>query len=109
MRTAFLFAILILLPGAAMTQPAEPNAMRPWVDCLFNAAQRLDDGKSDAHSIASGVVFACRSEFQSSIIASTQKLPAENRAKVQQQVSEHQVEAATRMVLELRSVARNKK
>jgi len=55
------------------------RAMNNYVDCTNSGAERLDDGKSDALTIAKGIASMCHSEYQQSLAASSAGL--NNRAR----------------------------
>jgi hypothetical protein len=60
---------LFVLTGCV--SPAAPDVKKgasdAWRDCVMNAVARLDDGRSDALSIAYGVAPACAVQYESLI------------------------------------------
>jgi hypothetical protein len=53
------------------TEPAAQKAAAQgeWVSCITKAVSRLDDGRSDAASVAAGVAPVCSSSYQTMINA----------------------------------------
>lgn len=52
-------------PAAAQDQPGA-SALAAWVDCSTQEAARLDDGHSDAATIADALTSSCQTEWDAS-------------------------------------------
>jgi hypothetical protein len=62
----FLASVFILfgLAACASHQAEQKVAMDAWGDCVMNAVQRMDDGKTDPTSMAYGIAPMCASLYQ---------------------------------------------
>jgi hypothetical protein len=61
MRTAIVCGALMLTITSvdAQTRPVD-KALNAWANCSTDAIMRLDDGRSDAASVARAVIAECR-------------------------------------------------
>jgi hypothetical protein len=53
------FTVLLLAGCATATDAEKRTALNTWHDCVASTVARLDDGKSDAATVAYGVAPAC--------------------------------------------------
>ena len=86
---------------------AERDALTTiFVFCLKRAAKRLDDHKSDASTIAVGMLAACGKELDAEVEAYSRYLPdyLSGREKVERMARQAGIESGIQMVLENRKV-----
>jgi hypothetical protein len=67
--------------------------------CLARAARRLDDFKSDAATIAQGMLSACAAEFDEDVRVYSRNLDLQGRQKVAAMLREGSLDRAVQMVL----------
>jgi hypothetical protein len=78
-------------------------ALDPWMNCILKAAMELDDGKSDATSVAIGVEPQCAREYQSYRNVSLSGISFGGWAEAEKTLSVQETQWATSVVLMIRS------
>jgi hypothetical protein len=76
--------------------------MQLYMSCLHSAALKMDDGKSDAASVALAIEPLCAKEFENSISIYGQGMNPEAQAMFENNVQGRQMELATMAVLDER-------
>jgi hypothetical protein len=86
MRQLLVIIPLMLAACSPLPPPATEDEQRESVDrlfdCLFAAARRMDDGVSDARTIAVAIQPLCETEFRASIALLARHLPSDVRGRV---------------------------
>lgn len=92
-------------PDPAVIKAERAATTRAYVVCLMRNARDLDDRRSDPGSIATGVLSACSSEFNTNIEAHSRYLEdgLEGRRKVAQIAHQGAYATATELVLKHRN------
>jgi hypothetical protein len=114
MRRNAVFLLSVSLANCAPAIPPSPQVdlaeeravFSSYRACLFDAARRLDDGKSDALTIAAAVVPACGAEREKAQALYGRGLPLPAQIRYRQQLRDHpeaDLELATGIVLEVRA------
>jgi hypothetical protein len=105
---------LAITAGAAQTRnkiTAEDKALNDWASCTADAIVRLDDGKSDAASVARAVSVECRMkrDILLNLMSASDLLgdlaPTARRAWLEE-MKAGDVDRETSMVLEYRAASR---
>ncbi len=98
---------MLLLAGmnlASATDDAQNAKMADWQNCVSEAALKLDDGKSDALSIAYGIEPACALKYRAWMSPITSLATTAGEGQYAQQVSsDEEIKLLTNMVLQLRA------
>ena len=93
--------------GAQVTlPPAAQAAAKVYYDCMHSAAEKVDDGRSDASSIAMGVVAMCRAHQRPLAIAMSGG-NFELQQMTQRDLQQRELSIATGFVLAVRTYRRN--
>jgi len=109
-RLLSLFSIMIItLSGCVPPAPKADvdAAMMTYVACLHSAAKQVDDGKSDAISVAVAIQPMCAQEFRQSVLLYGQGMSMRARLIYEQGMDGKQLEFATGAVLDERSIPKN--
>jgi hypothetical protein len=88
--------------SAPATQQQKDEADVTYLVCMHKAARQLDDGKSDAASVALAIMPSCTSEFRNSLRVSNREMNPQARKMFESDIERRQIEIATKMVLEER-------
>ena len=86
----------------AATEQEKTDALRAYISCLHNAARKMDDGKSDAVTIAIGIKSICAGEFARSVRITAQGKNPQVQRMIAERLEGHQIEIATTAVLDER-------
>ena len=97
-----------LFAGVARLASEEPKqkAMKDYMGCLEAAAAKMDDGKSDAMTVAMAIKPLCAGEFAQSVKLSGSGLSPYARNLFEEKVQANQLELATTAVLDHRRGAK---
>jgi hypothetical protein len=87
------------LSGCPATDAEKDAALQAYVTCLKRAARQLDDGKSDAATVALAIQSRCAVEFDYSLDVFGQGMPLDAQVNFRQQSRERQLEISTQVVL----------
>lgn len=108
------FVAICALLGLSVAASAQTSgdalkaAAQPYADCLFRAADELDDGTSDASTIALAVSASCNREFEDSLRPLGDKLPFGGpREMFTQKERDKRPADAARVVLIVRAIKRD--
>lgn len=85
----FILTLLLLVPMAAVAQPGSEGAeaaKRDFYRCLALQANELDDHRSDASTVAKGVLAKCDDQFSRMIDAATQDASPSAKFQARQDV-----------------------
>jgi hypothetical protein len=102
-RQAELQAAAKLPPPA--TESEKSDAGKAYIACLHKAARRMDDGKSDAMSVALAIKPICAAEFRTLLKLHVQGAPyldVDARKRVEDSMEPRQLEWGTTAVLDER-------
>ncbi|WP_445493191.1 hypothetical protein [Rhodopseudomonas sp. RCAM05734] len=102
-------ALALMASGAGAQQglsPVAQAAAKVYMDCMHATAEKVDDGRSDAGSIAIGVVAFCRVHQRPLAIAMSAGSP-EMQQVMQQEIEQRALQTATGFVLAVRTFRRN--
>ena len=69
-------------PPQPASEDAKKDSIRLYIECLINAARRIDDGVSDALTVGNAIRPTCEAEYKASIMLQTQHLSPDVRARV---------------------------
>ena len=110
MRWDILLLVAAVLGGCAAEHPPATAEEKDIVSknlevCLFAADGKLDDGRSDASSVALALLGPCEDEFHAFEKVMFQQENLHVRALLAQNATERRLEMATHVVLEVRSAA----
>jgi hypothetical protein len=92
--------------GEAASEEAKTQAMNAYLACLHKAAPKMDDGKSDAMSVALAIKPLCAGEFARSVKLSGSDLAPYARNLFEKGAREKELELATMVVLDERKGAK---
>jgi single-stranded DNA-binding protein len=84
------------------SEEAKQKAMKDYIGCLEAAAAKMDDGKSDAMTVATAIKPLCAGEFAQSVKLSGSGLSPYARNLFEEKVQANQLELATTAVLDHR-------
>jgi hypothetical protein len=105
-RHATLAVILLLSTGCQSSQPASEAAKElatnAYVDCLYTAAAKMDDGTSDAMTVALAIKPLCASEFAQFVKLSGSHLSPYGQRIFEKLERNSQLEYGTAVVLNRR-------
>lgn len=108
-RQIAIILIPLMLSGCLSDQqPSEEEkqqAMNDYIHCLHTAAAKMDDGKSDALTIAVAIKPFCAAEFARSVKLSGSGMSPYARSLFEQRVQTTQIELGTTAVLDHRKDA----
>ena len=89
MKVATVMLCGFLVACAAPPPPPSPasedesrEATHAYIECLVNAARRLDDKVSDARAIAAAIRPICEGEYRMAMVVQTRHLPLTSRARI---------------------------
>ena len=104
---SFWYLAALLLTACSTSVPAateqeKSDAMRAYVSCLHNAARKMDDGKSDAATIAIALKPVCAAEFANSVQVAERGMNLQVKRMFEDRMQGHQIEIATVAVLDER-------
>ena len=86
---------------AAATESQKSYASEAYLICLHDAARRMDDGKSDAVSVALAIKPMCAAEFRTVVELNGQDAPNPVARKMfEDRMEPRQLELATTAVLD---------
>jgi len=88
--------------SAVATDQEKTAAMNTYIACVHNAAHKIDDGRSDAASVALAIEPLCAGEFQRSVEASEQGMSPYARRMFEEGVQPVQLQLGTTAVLDER-------
>ena len=95
-----------MLSACSTTPPAtesEKNAaLMAYLTCLHNAARKMDDGRSDAMSVALAIKPPCAAEFRTSVKVRGRDMNREAFSMFEDRMEPKQLELATTAVLDER-------
>lgn len=100
-------AVLLVQNGQA-SEEEKIAATRSYFDCLFKAAEDLDDGISDAASVARGITPGCLSKLQAVGEVYGRGSNSNVRSIVARRFEEEQYGRATQVVLAVRKARRER-
>lgn len=110
MRLTALFLSVMALAACASTPPAtqaeKDAAALAYVSCLHKAAARMDDGTSDAASVAVGLRSLCAAQFGQYRDVYARSMTLRERRMFEERVSAQQIDFATTAVLDVRAQRR---
>jgi hypothetical protein len=89
---------------APATEQEKSDAMGAYISCLHSAARKIDDGKSDAMSVALALKPLCVAEFRKSITTHSQGMNPEARRMFEDRIEARQLAFCTTVVLEERKM-----
>src|SRR5262245_43011856 len=102
----FLAVLVFGLSGCAMGPQEAPAseqeknaAMRSYLDCLYRAATRVDDHKSDAATIGLAIQGMCPTEYEITREVYSRGLNPQARQIFYRKNEAHQLQIATEVVL----------
>ena len=101
--------LLFAFAGEALSQAADPEKVAAHKDhhaCLYRAARDLDDGRSDAATIARGIMPMCSTEWARIMASYARSMSGRAFAGFEANVSKTRIDDATRAVLVHRSSKR---
>jgi hypothetical protein len=115
MKKTMLCLVIAATGGCASRQAApvpasafeKESALKDYMNCLVPYAKRLDDGVSDARTIASGMVGACQQEFEYVFDTTTRADNGAVKQTLRHHQSQMQANTALTVVLSTRAAARN--
>jgi hypothetical protein len=104
---SFWYLAALLLTACSTSVPAateqeKSDAMRAYVSCLHNAARKMDDGKSDAATVAIAIKPICAVEFANSVQIAERGANLQVRRMFEDRIQGRQIEIATVAVLDER-------
>lgn len=106
MRFATVMFCGLLAACAAPTPPPPPaseaegrEATRVYMDCLVNAARRVDDRVSDARTVAAAIRPICEGDYQSAMLVQTRHLAPDSRARIMPELMSDYVNRSVGAVL----------
>lgn len=85
------------------TQAEKDGATQAYGACLLHASEALDDGKSDAASVAVGVRGMCDQEFRRSVVLYDREMNPEMRRLYEARAEQDRLSFATAAVLRVRA------
>jgi len=88
------------------TEDEKQGAFRTVTTCLEQHMDELDDGKSDARTIAEALVSVCVKEYRTAALFSASEVPPRLQPAYLEQVRARWIESALRTVLSYRRVQR---
>lgn len=91
----------------SVSEEAKQQAMKAYMDCLHAAAAKMDDGKSDAMTVAMAIKPLCAGEFAQSVKLSGSDLSPYARNLFEQRVQGSQIELGVVAVLDQRKGAKS--
>jgi hypothetical protein len=95
------YAVVFLMLTGCLSNPvseeAKQQAMKAYMDCLQAAAAKMDDGKSDAMTIAMAIKPLCAGEFGQSVKLSGSGLSPYARNLFEERVKASQLELVDRI------------
>lgn len=103
-------ALLLILAGCVAPPPVLPHATKAeqqeatgaYMNCLVPYAKELDDGRSDAKTIAQAMRGSCQKEFESIIETSSRGENEAVQRMMRQQFQPLREEFALKVVLDVR-------
>lgn len=114
-RIAVPLMLCLVLTGCASAQyrsvdPAvKETASHDWVWCVGDAIKRLDDGVSDARSIAYGAAAQCLKQYNAYVEAGAAQLAApQARMYFRRDADAEKIQWVTSFVLQLRAKRRER-
>ncbi len=112
MKTAIAALVFSVLVCGCATRPAatdaeKTSAMQDFVACSYETAKRLDDGMSDASTIALAVEPNCRSQFQRTKDLQAQAMNPEAARMFNAKADDAELGLVTQIVLKERRNIRN--
>jgi hypothetical protein len=112
MKSAIAALVSSVLVCGCATRPAATDAektlaMQDFVACSYETAKRLDDGMSDAATIALAVEPNCRSQFQKTKDLQAQAMNLETSRMFNAKADEAELGLVTEIVLKVRRDTRN--
>ena len=93
---------LVRSTALAVNLDEKSDAMRAYISCLHSAPRKIDDGKSDAMSVALALKPLCVAEFTKSVKIQGQGMNPQARRMFEDRVAARQLEIGTTAVLEER-------
>ena len=84
------------------TEDEKQGALRTVTTCLEQNVDGLDDGKSDARTIAEALVSVCVKEYHTAALLSASEVPPRLQPAYLEQVRARWIESALRTVLSYR-------
>jgi hypothetical protein len=105
----WLIAVCLALSGCASAGPTQDTqqGIQDVISCLKLSAQKLDDLRSDATSVAYGLTGACSSEINRSIEAGGQGMTFEVYQSFRARTNAFWLKTATEIVLSARAARGN--
>jgi hypothetical protein len=86
------------------TEQEKDDAATAWISCLAASAEDMDDGISDASTVAVAVAAMCHSEFLASRETFSRGMNAPTRTMFERGAGDMEIENATIAVLKARAV-----
>jgi hypothetical protein len=86
----------------SVSEEGKQQAMKAYMDCLHAAAAKMDDGKSDAMTVAMAIKPLCAGEFARSVKLSGSGLSPYARNLFEERVQASQLELGATAVLDQR-------
>src|SRR5215831_9376073 len=93
-------------PTPKPTEAEKQAALRTVTNCIEQNVDGLDDGKSDARTIAEALVAVCAKEYRTAALLSASEIPPRLQPAYLEQVRARWIEPALRTVLYYRRVQR---
>jgi len=88
------------------TEDEKQGAVRTVTLCLEQHVDELDDGKSDARTIAEALVAVCAKELRTAALLSASEVPPRLQPAYLEQVRARWIESALKTVLQYRRLQR---
>jgi len=103
---AIIAATLVAACTTALPTPStdqeKNDAIKAWFVCLHAQARKMDDGRSDAASIALAIAPLCYAEFKNSLNVEAKGMNPQVQRILEDRVQGKQIEYATAAVLDER-------
>ncbi len=107
--TSFALAVLILaacqapLPSPVYTEKEREFALKEYKECLVANIASIDDGKSDAYTIANAAATLCKEKYARFIEIKTADANPQVKAMVMRNTLSNQADMIVPMVLKMRA------
>jgi hypothetical protein len=98
--------LLVVLGGCASSPAEKAAATDRYIACLFGAADRLDDRKSDALTVAVGILPLCEQSWNAMNETEGQGMPLEAYYSFKNKMMVRRLETATAVVMQNRQTTR---
>jgi hypothetical protein len=105
MRRIGLILIFLSLPfiSSCVSQQQKDDSQRAYFDCLRKAAAGIDDGKSDALTVAVAIRPMCYSEYRTSVDNYTLGMMAAGSQRFEERIEQKRIEWETNIVMQNRA------